>query len=183
MLEEQRAQLGLGGVCVRQIVVTHGHPDHVMAVPALRAMFPDARVLASPLAAAVMANEKAVGFFRKMDGLVTDWLLTSRRNRGRHRPAPLGELKIPVDLVLEEGDTVAVGGLRFDVLATPGHSDCHLSFFEPVYKLLVASDATGFYMPQPWRGLVAGVLHRLRPVHEFITSTGRAERGSPLLEP
>ncbi len=148
VFEEHWAQLGLARDSVRQIVVTHAHPDHVMAVPALRVLFPGAKVLASAPAAAVMANEKAVGFFCKMDGIVTDWLLKSGAIQEQHRPAALSERKIPVDVVLQEGDTVAVGGLRFEVLATPGHSDCHLSFFEPARKLLVASDATGFYMPQ-----------------------------------
>jgi glyoxylase-like metal-dependent hydrolase (beta-lactamase superfamily II) len=105
-------------------------------------------VLASAQAAAVMANEKAVGFFCKMDGVLTQWLLNRGAIQEQHRPKALTELKIPVDVVLKEGDTVSVGDLHFNVLATPGHSDCLLSFFEPACKLLVASDATGFYMPQ-----------------------------------
>jgi len=53
-----------------------------------------------------------------------------------------------VDGVLKEGDTVSVGRASFNVLATPGHSDCSLSFFDPSGKALVCSDATGYYMPQ-----------------------------------
>ena len=34
------------------------------------------------------------------------------------------------------------------MLQTPGHSDCSLSFYEPGEKVLVVSDATGYYMPQ-----------------------------------
>lgn len=149
VLEEQLAQLGIARDSVKQVVVTHGHPDHVMAVPAFRRMFPGVQVLASPIAAATMANEKAIGFFSKMDGALTAWLQQVGSITEKHRPQALTELKIPVDRLVNEGDTVSVGGLRFNVLATPGHSECSLSFFEPARKILVAADATGFYFPTP----------------------------------
>ena len=148
LVEEQLAQLGIAKDSIKQIVVTHAHPDHVMSVPAFRRMSPGAKVLASAAAAAVMGNEKAIGFFSKVDGAVTDWLLKIGAIKEQHRPAPLTELKMPVDVVLKEGDTVSVGGLRFNVMATPGHSDCHLCFFEPTRKILIASDVTNFYMPK-----------------------------------
>jgi glyoxylase-like metal-dependent hydrolase (beta-lactamase superfamily II) len=31
-------------------------------------------------------------------------------------------------------------------MATPGHSDCSLSFFEPTQKIAIVADVTGFYM-------------------------------------
>jgi glyoxylase-like metal-dependent hydrolase (beta-lactamase superfamily II) len=36
--------------------------------------------------------------------------------------------------------------MSFDVLETPGHSDCSLSFHEPAAGILVISDATGYYL-------------------------------------
>lgn len=147
VLAEQLALLGIAPDSIKQVVVTHGHPDHVMAVPAFRKMFPGVKVLASPLAAATMSNEKAIGFFAKMDGALTAWLEKIGSITEKHRPQPLTELKIPVDRVINEGDTVSVGSFTFNVLATPGHSDCSLSFFEPTRKILVAADVTGFFMP------------------------------------
>ncbi len=147
VLAEQLAGLDVDPHSVKQIVVTHAHPDHVMAVPAFREMFPGAQVLASPIAAATMNNEKAIGFFAKIDGALTAWLEQIGSITEKQRPKPLSEFKIPVDRVINEGDTVSVGGFCFDVLATPGHSDCSLSFFEPTRKILVAADVTGFFMP------------------------------------
>lgn len=147
VLDEQLAERGISRDSVKQVVVTHGHPDHVMAVPAFRRMFPGVQVLASPIAAATMGNEKAIGFFSKIDGALTAWLEKIGSIAEKHRPEPLTELKIPVDRVINEGDTVKVGSFCFDVLATPGHSDCSLSFWEPTRKILVAADVTGFYMP------------------------------------
>ncbi len=149
VLEEQLARLGIARDSVKQIVVTHAHPDHVMAVPAFRRMFPGVHVLASPIAAATMSNEKAIGFFAKMDGALTAWLRQIGSITEQHQPQALTELKIPVDRLVNEGDTVTVGGFSFNVLATPGHSECSLSFFEPARKILVAADATGFYFPAP----------------------------------
>lgn len=59
----------------------------------------------------------------------------------------LAEKRIAVDRIVKEGDTIPIDGAAFAVLQTPGHSDCSLSFFEPVERILVASDATGYYMP------------------------------------
>ena len=148
VVEEQLRRFDVPRDSVKQIVVTHGHPDHVMSVPMFRRLFPQAKVLASALAAATMGNEKAVGFFCKVDGALTQWLLKKGAITEQQRPAALAELKMPVDVILKEGDTVSVGSLRFHVLATPGHSDCHLGFHEPTCKMLIASDATGFYAPQ-----------------------------------
>ncbi|MCX7825032.1 MAG: MBL fold metallo-hydrolase [Verrucomicrobiae bacterium] len=148
VLEEQLAQLGIARDTVRQVVVTHGHPDHVMAVPAFRRMFPGVKVLASEAATATMSNEKAVGFFCKVDQMLTGALLQKGAISDKHRPEALTELKIAVDRVLKEGDTVTVGDASFNVLATPGHSDCILSFHEPRRGILVVSGVTGYYMPQ-----------------------------------
>ncbi|MFZ2642443.1 MAG: MBL fold metallo-hydrolase, partial [Verrucomicrobiia bacterium] len=147
VLAAQLAQFGVAPESVKQIVVTHGHPDHVMAVPAFRKMFPGAQVLASQIAAATMGNEKAIGFFTKIDGALTAWLLGKGAITENQKPQPLTELKMAVDRVLKEGDVVTVGGLKFNVIATPGHSDCSLSFFEPTKKIAIVADVTGFYMP------------------------------------
>ncbi|MBI5684232.1 MAG: MBL fold metallo-hydrolase [Verrucomicrobia bacterium] len=145
VLEAQLAKFAIAPESVKQIVITHGHPDHVMAVPAFRRMFPGAQVLASQIAAATMGNEKAIGFFAKIDGALTAWLLGKGAITESQKPQPLTEPKMAVEQVLKEGDTVAVGGLKFDVIATPGHSDCSLSFFEPTRKIAIVADVTGFY--------------------------------------
>ncbi len=148
VLQQQAEQLGIGADFVRQIIVTHGHPDHVMAVPMLRKMFAGVTVSASDGAAGTLSVEKAMSFFSKVDNTLTESLLRLRSIDEAHRPQPLEELQIPVDRTLAEGDTVTVGSLRFDVLATPGHSDCMLSFHEPNAGILIVSDTTGFYVPQ-----------------------------------
>ena len=144
---EQMEQLGMAKGLVKQLVVTHAHPDHVMAVPLFRQAFPGIAVLASDVAAKTLAAEKAIAFFTKIDRALTDALLKAGRITDEHRPKPLAENRIAVDRIIKEGDAIAVDGFSFRVLETPGHSDCSLSFHDPARKILIISDATGYYMP------------------------------------
>jgi len=148
IVAEQLASIGVGADCVKQVLVTHAHPDHVMAIPAFRKMFGGVTICASEVAAQTLCNEKAVGFFSKIDGQLTEALIKAGSAAERHRPEPLAEPRIPVDRILRHGETVAVGEVAFEVLATPGHSDCSLSFHLPGRGILVVSDATGFYIPR-----------------------------------
>jgi len=146
LLGEQMQQLGLDPGGVKQLVIPHAHPDHVMAVPALREMFPQLCVIASEIAAKTLSNEKAISFFCKVDGVLTGSLTKCGTVTQQHHPKPLEEMKIDVDRLVAEGDTIDVDGTPLEVLGTPGHSDCSLSFFQPDEKILFISDATGYYM-------------------------------------
>lgn len=147
LLGEQLDSLSIPRDAIRQAVVMHGHPDHVMALPAFREMFPGIRFLASELAAATLQNEKAVGFFRQIDDTLTASLTKAGTIAERHHPKPLAENKIAVDATLKEGDTLDIDGAAFAVLQTPGHSDCSLSLHQPESGLLLISDVSGYYMP------------------------------------
>lgn len=146
VLQQQIDRLGIDPDFVKQIIVTHAHPDHVMAVPMFRKMFTGATVSASKAAAGTLSVEKAVSFFAKVDQGLTGSLLAAGSIGEEHRPEPLAVMQIAVDRLLAGGDTVAVGSMSFDVLETPGHSDCSLSFHEPAAGILVISDATGYYL-------------------------------------
>lgn len=145
---EQMEGLGIAKDSVKQLVVTHAHPDHVMAVPFLREAFSGVKVLASEAAAKALSSEKALAFFRKIDGALTASLLKAGLVAEKHRPEVSAEGEIAVDRLIGDGDTVAVAGdASFAVIATPGHSDCSLSFHEAARGVLIISDATGYYMP------------------------------------
>jgi glyoxylase-like metal-dependent hydrolase (beta-lactamase superfamily II) len=145
---EQMEKLGIDAQSVGQLVIPHAHPDHVMAVPRFRQAFGDVTVLASQTAAGVLSNEKAISFFLGIDEALTASLLKMGRITEEHRPGPLAEKKIAVDRVLQQGDSITVDGFSFEVLHTPGHSDCSLSFHETSRGILLVSDATGYYVPE-----------------------------------
>jgi len=149
LLLQQMAKLGVAKEAITQVVVTHAHPDHVMAVPLFREVFPGVTVLASDIAAKTLAVEKAVAFFGKIDGALTASLLKAGLIAEEHRPRPLAESTIAIDRVIGEGDRIEVGtDASFAVLSTPGHSDGSLSFHEAAQGILIISDATGYYMPE-----------------------------------
>ena len=148
VLEEQWTQLNVPRDSVKHVVVTHAHPDHVMAVPRFREMFPGVCVVASEKAAATLGVEKAMAFFCTADEALTGGLRSLGLVPPGSGPATLAEKRIAVDRTVKEGDELRVDGAVFTVLETPGHSECSLSFFEPVERILLVSDATGYYMPQ-----------------------------------
>ncbi len=149
VLRAQLDQLNIDTALLKQLVITHAHPDHVMAVPLVREICPEIQVLASEIAARTLGVEKAVSFFSKMDEALAGALVAAKLvDQDCPRPA-LAEPQIAVDRMLKEGDTVVVDdGVAFQVLETPGHSDCSLSFYEPDRRILIISDATGYYLPQ-----------------------------------
>lgn len=148
VLRDQFRKLDVDPESVGQIVITHAHPDHVMAVPMLREMFVNAEVCASKEAEATLMAEKAVKFFSKVDVALTESLIKAGSITAQQQPEPLKANQIPVDRTIGEGDTVAVGNMVFAVIETPGHSNCSLSFYEGTESILIISDATGYYMPE-----------------------------------
>lgn len=148
LLGEQLDRLGINKELVKQLVVTHAHPDHVMAVPSLRRMCPQAVVVASAAAAKTLSAEKAISFFCKIDAALTDALLGAGVIGEEHRPEAFDDNQIPVDRIVEEGDKIAVGGVAFDVPETPGHSDCSIALHQPETGILLIADATGYYLPE-----------------------------------
>lgn len=146
VLEQQLSVLGLPSDYIAGIVITHAHPDHVMAVPALRRLFPNLSVSASGPAAETLNSEKALTFFSQIDRALTESLY--RRGQAAEPPADLAPETIRVDRVLRDGDWITVDDVPWQVVATPGHSACSISLFEPQSRTLIISDAAGYYIPE-----------------------------------
>ena len=144
----QIEQLGIDKASVCLAVITHAHPDHVMALPLLHRVFPGIALVGSEPAAKALAVEKTLAFFRQMDAAFTESLVEAGLVQPGDRPAPAEAGPINFDGIVHEGDKLAVGGAGFTVLETPGHSECSISLYEPKRRILFISDASGYYMPQ-----------------------------------
>lgn len=82
--------------------------------------------------------------------------------------APAGDaaqLPNPPDRLLNEGDTVDLGGgLAFQVVALPGHTTGHIGLYEPTRRLLIAADA----LQGKGSGVIPLVLHSGRAYRQTL---------------
>jgi glyoxylase-like metal-dependent hydrolase (beta-lactamase superfamily II) len=113
---ENVRQAGFDPVQIRQIVCTHAHGDHAGGAASMRALLPDATLSI----AGQVADQIRLG-----DEVGTS--IQAGKNAGIY---PLGYTLEPchVEQDLADGDRVSVGDLELECIATPGHSDGHLSF-------------------------------------------------------
>ena len=103
---------------LEKILLTHGHLDHVGAADALR----------NRLGIPIEGPERAEQFW--LD------LLPQQAQMFGFPPA----LSFTPDRWLDDGDTVEVGSLRFEVLHCPGHTPGHVVFFERGAQLAFVGD-------------------------------------------
>ncbi|MFS2224954.1 MBL fold metallo-hydrolase [Pantoea sp. B65] len=142
------------GVTVRQILLTHGHLDHVGA----------AAELAAHYTVPVIGPQKQDAFW--LEGLPAQ-----SRMFGLAECAPLTP-----DRWLEEGETVQVGNTLLEVLHCPGHTPGHIVFFDRTGRLLVSGDVI-FYggvgrsdFPQgSHQALISSIKEKLLPLGDDVT--------------
>lgn len=106
---------GLDPTRIRKLILTHYHCDHIGAAAEAQQRL-DVEVFASALAAPVIrsGDEQAVAL--------------DVAKAAKFYPEDYVLPPCPVDVELNEGDRVKVGGLELEVFDTPGHCDGHLSF-------------------------------------------------------
>ena len=119
-IEAALAGAGVPASTLELVVNTHWHSDHVGGNAWLQTEH------AVPVAAA-SADAKSVNSCR-LDACLAEWL-----------DQPVEQYR--VDRVLLPGDLVTAGPVEWQVLATPGHTPNHLSFYQPEEKILVLGDA------------------------------------------
>ena len=106
------------GVTIEKIIVTHGHVDHIGAVADL------SRKLGVPIEGP-----------HRADSFLIENLPMIAANYGMH-----GARSFTPDRWLDEGDTVEIGGMTFDILHCPGHSPGSVVFFQKEQRFAIVGD-------------------------------------------
>ena len=135
---------GLNFQSIKQIVITHVHPDHYGMAGRLKDLS------GATLAMHNIEKDYIEPRYVKMEPLLyqTDRMLVANGvpedEMADLRDASLDVLNYVVptlpDIVLHNGDTVTAGTFKFQVLWTPGHSSGHICLYEPHKKVLLCGD-------------------------------------------
>lgn len=100
------------------VLLTHGHADHIAAIPDLKKHYPSMKVV--------------------IDKADAPMLLCPIKNLSM-----IGSLNIktePADVELDAQDKVEFAGITFDIIHTPGHTPGGICFYNAENKVLFAGD-------------------------------------------
>ena len=139
-LQGQLAELGLSFADIRQVIVTHIHPDH----------YGMAKRVKEASGCEVLVHEKDIEFlrWRQRDFQTLDingWF-AQHGMPDTSLPASVGgrmgrwaETSEP-DRTMSDGERLKVGDFELEVMWTPGHSPGHACFYEEKLELLLTGD-------------------------------------------
>lgn len=164
------------GVTLKQILLTHGHLDHVGA----------AAELAEHYGVSIIGPHKADKFW-------LDALPQQSQMFGFDECAPLTPNRW-----LEEGENVQVGHTVLEVLLCPGHTPGHIVFFDREGRLLVSGDVIfnggvgrSDFPQGSHDDLIASIRNKLLPLgdnvsfiagHGPMSTLGRERISNPFLQ-
>ncbi|MBP5625400.1 MAG: MBL fold metallo-hydrolase [Bacteroidales bacterium] len=159
------------------ILLTHGHFDHIFGVKALQDRFGGIPV-----------------FMHPADEAVLDYGADMARQLGL-TPAATDFRRTPV----RDGQTLEIAGIRFEVIATPGHTPGGVCYYVREADILFSGDTlfagsigrTDFPYGE-YDDLIRSIMERvilldpavrILPGHGPSSTIGRERTGNPFLEP
>lgn len=124
---------------IKGMLILHSHFDHAGLVPYFKRTWPDIEVYASAPAWKIFEMPKAIETMNSFGRLVAEQM-GAQGNLDRYDILWRDDVK---GTTVAEGDRIDLGGKVLSIMATPGHSSCSISAYEPEIKALFASDAGG----------------------------------------
>ncbi|MCX7635267.1 MAG: MBL fold metallo-hydrolase [Syntrophales bacterium] len=142
ILPEVLAQMdnfGIDKERITKILILHSHFDHVGIAPYFKRTFPALELLASAEAWKIFQMPKAVDIMNTFSMIVA-------RQFGAEESLNAYDHAWRDDLTgraVGEGDRIDIGGYTLEIMATPGHTNCSITAYEPRLQALFASDGGG----------------------------------------
>jgi glyoxylase-like metal-dependent hydrolase (beta-lactamase superfamily II) len=144
--ENTLVQCGIGWSSIRQIVLTHHHPDHYglagwfqersggapvyisrVALNAARRLWGEGETFSDELTAALLAH----GLAPELEADMREHLVSFR-----HKVAPH-----PIDVhILAPGEQYRMGGSNWRIIPGEGHGPGHLSFYDEMSRRIICGD-------------------------------------------
>jgi len=147
IIVEQIRSLGISPERIKYIALTHTHADHIGGIPHFKRIWPHIQIIGSSTADKILQKKELFLEYLLADTAIAQ--LMKAKDEIDDLPPALNDYHFELDKKLKEGEHIDLGkGVIWDVYETPGHSPCHISFFDKSEGTLVVGDATGFYVPE-----------------------------------
>ncbi|MGD8986229.1 MAG: MBL fold metallo-hydrolase [Desulfobacteraceae bacterium] len=134
-------KLGYGAKELSYIIPTHVHGDHAGGAGLLAQRMPQAEVVAHPRAAKFLADPSMIA--RLMQGFKHIFGEDAEERFGRMLAVPQEKFSL-----VEDGESISLGGRELKVIDTSGHAPYHLSFLDTRTRGLFCGDAFGGYFSE-----------------------------------
>ncbi|MBW2028240.1 MAG: MBL fold metallo-hydrolase [Deltaproteobacteria bacterium] len=123
--------LGVEREDIKRVIMTHTHLDHIGCLREIKALMPWVEVWihrdeAEPLEQGDERTVYGMDMFRSLC-----------ESQYGLRP---GDFRLQVDRKLEDGETLEIGGMSWEVVHVPGHSCGSIALYNPDGKILIPGD-------------------------------------------
>lgn len=118
------------------LFISHSHYDHIGAIPDLRKEWPALQIFGAEHAALILNREHALKQIRSLSQMAAGFYHADELE-------DYDDQLMRVDHIVFDGDSYDLGGVTVQVIETPGHTQCSLSFLIN-QQTLFASESTGY---------------------------------------